>query len=54
MNVPKGANGMCMGEVSLYKNGEKEVLLQKGTVCRIDSIGENNGQLYVKTTVVGR
>ena len=51
--VPKGAKGMCMGDVSLYKGGEKEVLLQRGSAYRINSVGYKNGQLVIDSTVIG-
>ena len=53
IDLPKGSNAMCLGDVSLYKNGEKEVLMQKGTMFRIDSVGSRDGKLFVKTTAVG-
>ena len=53
IDLPKGSNAMCLGDVSLYKNGEKEVLMQKGTMFRIDSVGSRSGKLFIKTTAVG-
>ncbi len=53
IEVPEGAKGMCIGDVSLYKNGEKEILLQRGTIYRINSVGLRNNQIHVDTTAIG-
>ncbi len=53
IEVPKGAKGMCIGDVSLYKKGENEVLLQRGTMYRINSVGMRNRQIHVDTTAIG-
>ena len=44
---------MCMGDVSLYKGSEKELLLQRGTIYQINSVGVRHGRLWVNTTAVG-
>lgn len=54
ISAPKGANGMCMSEVSAY-SGENEVLLQKGSGFRIDDINYDRFSGYtVKASLIGR
>ncbi len=54
ISAPQGANGMCMGEVSPYSS-ENEVLLQRGSAFRIDSISQGDRGAYrVNTTLIGR
>ena len=54
IDVPRGSNGIAMGNVSLFKDGEKEILFQRGSVFRINSIViDENNKLKVLTKLLG-
>ena len=55
IDVPKGSKGIAMGDVSVFKNGEKEVLLQRGSAYQIKSIDmDDNNRLRLHTKLVGQ
>lgn len=54
INAPKGANGMCMGELNGFK-GEKEFLMPPGTTYTInDARKDQYGNWQFDTTITGR
>ena len=55
IDVPKGSKGIAMGDVSVFKNGEKEMLLQRGSAYQIKSIDmDDNNRLRLHTKLVGQ
>lgn len=52
IDAPKGTKGMCLGEVSLYEDREKEVLLQRDTIYQINSVKMKNNQIHIVTTAI--
>jgi hypothetical protein len=53
VNVPNGTKGMCLGDVSTFGGVEGEVLLQRGTVFRLDKILYNNSRYNITMTATG-
>lgn len=53
IHAPKGTKGMCVGNVSVYHKMEGEVLLQRGTVYRIDKIAYVNDRFEITVTARG-
>lgn len=54
IQAPANANGMCVGSFNPRSN-ESEVLLQRGSDLRIDSISRNSyGNCIINATLIGR
>lgn len=54
IDVNKGSNGIVMGDVSIFNNEEREVLLQRGSIFKIDSVKlDENKCIVVNTTLIG-
>lgn len=53
IHAPKGTQAMCVGSESRFKTSEKEVLLQCGTVFKINSVSKRDNSIYIDVTVVG-
>ena len=53
IKAPKGTKGMCVGDVGSFGSSEGEVLLQRGTIYRLDKIAYNNGQYNITMTARG-
>ena len=54
IEAPAGAQAIFTGEVSRYKEKEQEILFQRGSIFRINSISEANGIKRVNLTLTGR
>lgn len=54
IEAPAGAQAIFTGEVSRYKEKEQEILFQRGSVFRINSISEGKDIKRVKLTLTGR
>ena len=53
IKAPKGTKGMCVGDISSFGSSEGEVLLQRGTIYRLDKIAYENGQYNITMTARG-
>ena len=53
IKAPKGTRAMCVGDVSVYNNQEGEVLLQRGTIYKINKINYKNGKYNITMTAKG-
>ena len=53
IRVPQGANALCVGDAGAYGKLEKEMILQRSTVFRIDDIDYDKGLYRVTLTAVG-
>ena len=49
--VPKGTKGLYVNEVSVYKDLEFELLLQKGTKFHINEVKKENGKTFLQVEV---
>jgi hypothetical protein len=52
ISVPKGAKGLYINEVNLYKDIEFELLLQKGTNFMIKDVRRENGKIFLWLEVI--
>lgn len=53
IHAPKGTKAMCVGNVGTYGTSEGEVLMQRGTIYKIDNMSYNNGRYDVVMTAKG-
>lgn len=54
IHAPKGTKAVCMGQLSAFQGQEQEVVIQRGSIFKINQISNDGGMVHVDVTVAGR